>query len=220
MITVAVILKRTGPEGTSLFDYGYQDNGRAFERRNHPFLMQIIHFAVHMPRIRCGVKYPTMAHPTIKQPTKPIQKSPLWMVAAATMLRSNSLCQKSRLIRNENKTKKISTPSSDPFRISIVYPFLLQELGRRLLLSPFSSRVVRTISKWIRQIIAFASLKLTYGQTTPRPTVPDAGTYCSTISHICWYVRRIERDPIKPGSRPVQVVTLPEYNTDKWCSYV
>ena len=30
MITVAVILKRSAPDGTSLFNYGYEDNGRAF----------------------------------------------------------------------------------------------------------------------------------------------------------------------------------------------
>jgi hypothetical protein len=30
MITVAVILKRSGPDGTSLFNYGFEDNGRMF----------------------------------------------------------------------------------------------------------------------------------------------------------------------------------------------
>lgn len=30
MITIAVILKHPGPDGTSLFDYGYTDNGRIF----------------------------------------------------------------------------------------------------------------------------------------------------------------------------------------------
>jgi len=30
MITVAVILKRSAPDGTSLFNYGYEDNGRLF----------------------------------------------------------------------------------------------------------------------------------------------------------------------------------------------
>jgi hypothetical protein len=30
MITIAVILKHRGPDGTSLFDYGYMDNGRIF----------------------------------------------------------------------------------------------------------------------------------------------------------------------------------------------
>lgn len=30
MITIAVILKRSGPDGTSLFNYGYEDNGRKF----------------------------------------------------------------------------------------------------------------------------------------------------------------------------------------------
>jgi hypothetical protein len=30
MITIAVILKRPGPDGTSLFDYAYSDNGRVF----------------------------------------------------------------------------------------------------------------------------------------------------------------------------------------------
>ena len=35
MITIAVILKRSGPDGTSLFNYGYEDNGRGFP--NHSF---------------------------------------------------------------------------------------------------------------------------------------------------------------------------------------
>ena len=30
MITVAVVLKRSGPDGTNLFNYGYEDNGRKF----------------------------------------------------------------------------------------------------------------------------------------------------------------------------------------------
>jgi hypothetical protein len=30
LITIAVILKRSGPDGTSLFSYGYEDNGRGF----------------------------------------------------------------------------------------------------------------------------------------------------------------------------------------------
>jgi hypothetical protein len=34
MITVAVILKHPGPEGTNLFDYGYEQNGRAFPSRH------------------------------------------------------------------------------------------------------------------------------------------------------------------------------------------
>ncbi len=37
MITVAVILKRPGPEGTSLFDYGYEGNGHKFP--SHSFLV-------------------------------------------------------------------------------------------------------------------------------------------------------------------------------------
>jgi hypothetical protein len=30
MITIAVILKQAGPDGTSMFNYGYEDNGRIF----------------------------------------------------------------------------------------------------------------------------------------------------------------------------------------------
>jgi hypothetical protein len=30
MITIAVILKQAGPDGTSLFNYGFEDNGRTF----------------------------------------------------------------------------------------------------------------------------------------------------------------------------------------------
>jgi hypothetical protein len=37
MITVAVILKRPGPEGTSLFDYGYEENGHKFS--SHSFFV-------------------------------------------------------------------------------------------------------------------------------------------------------------------------------------
>jgi hypothetical protein len=37
MITVAVILKRPGPEGTTLFDYGYEENGHKFS--SHSFLV-------------------------------------------------------------------------------------------------------------------------------------------------------------------------------------
>jgi hypothetical protein len=34
MITVAIILKRSGPEGTTLFDYGYEGNGHKFASRS------------------------------------------------------------------------------------------------------------------------------------------------------------------------------------------
>lgn len=37
MITVAVILKRPGPQGTTLFDYGYEENGHKFS--SHSFLV-------------------------------------------------------------------------------------------------------------------------------------------------------------------------------------
>ena len=34
MVTIAVILKRPGPDGTNLFDYGFKDNGRSFPSRS------------------------------------------------------------------------------------------------------------------------------------------------------------------------------------------
>jgi hypothetical protein len=37
MITVAVILKRSAPDGTSLFNYGYEDNGHRFSPRFRVF---------------------------------------------------------------------------------------------------------------------------------------------------------------------------------------